>query len=73
MTLDHWTNRFEEKGAQLREMVGDKRYRIWRAYLAGCAYGFRQNWIALHQIVAVKADQSQLQALPLTREYMYDT
>jgi cyclopropane-fatty-acyl-phospholipid synthase len=71
MTLDHWTDRFEDKGPQLREMVGDKRYRIWRAYLAGCAHGFRQNWIALHQIVAVKADQPLVQPLPLTREYMY--
>ncbi|HSD38147.1 MAG TPA: cyclopropane-fatty-acyl-phospholipid synthase family protein [Rhodocyclaceae bacterium] len=71
MTLDLWTDRFEAKGPQLREMVGDKRYRIWRAYLAGCAHGFRQNWIALHQIVAVKADQPLVQPLPLTRAYMY--
>ncbi|MDB5799440.1 MAG: SAM-dependent methyltransferase [Rhodocyclales bacterium] len=70
MTLDHWTDRFEAKGAYLRELVGDKRYRIWRAYLAGCAYGFKQNWIALHQIVAIKAD-GQNHPLPLTREYMY--
>jgi cyclopropane-fatty-acyl-phospholipid synthase len=73
MTLDHWTDRFEAKGAQLRELVGDKRYRIWRAYLAGCAYGFKQNWIALHQIIAVKADQPEQPALPMTREYMYAT
>ncbi|HEX5127114.1 MAG TPA: cyclopropane-fatty-acyl-phospholipid synthase family protein [Rhodocyclaceae bacterium] len=71
MTLDHWTDRFEANGAKLREMVGDKRYRIWRAYLAGCAYGFKQNWMALHQIVVVKPNTPDKNPLPLTREYMY--
>lgn len=70
MTLDHWTDRFEAKGKLLHEMVGGKRYRIWRAYLAGCAYGFKHNWIALHQILAVKANVEK-HPLPLTREYVY--
>ena len=48
LTARHWSRRFERNGARLREMVGEKRYRIWRAYLAGCAYGFEQDWIALH-------------------------
>jgi cyclopropane-fatty-acyl-phospholipid synthase len=52
-------------------MVGEKRYRIWRAYLAGCAYGFEQDWIALHQVVAVKAGDPRGNPLPLTRDYMY--
>ncbi|MGN6702219.1 MAG: class I SAM-dependent methyltransferase, partial [Burkholderiaceae bacterium] len=67
-TLDHWTERYEAAGERLRTMVGDKRYRIWRVYLAGCAYGFAHNWVALHQIVAVKAGAD---VLPLTRDYMY--
>ncbi|MFA9441405.1 class I SAM-dependent methyltransferase [Uliginosibacterium sp. sgz301328] len=70
-TLDHWTDRFEANGAKLLEMVGDKRFRIWRAYLAGCAYGFRHNWMALHQIVAVKLGKPEENPLPMTRDYMY--
>jgi cyclopropane-fatty-acyl-phospholipid synthase len=55
----------------IRDMVGEKRFRIWRAYIAGCAYGFAHNWMALHQIVSVKAGGPGANALPLTREYMY--
>lgn len=71
LTTQHWSRRFEQNGERLRELVGEKRYRIWRAYLAGCTYGFRHNWIALHQVLAVKASAPERAPLPLTREYMY--
>jgi len=71
LTTAHWSRRFESHGEQLRKMVGEKRFRIWRAYLAGCTYGFEQNWIALHQILAVKAKAGPQPHLPLTRDYMY--
>jgi cyclopropane-fatty-acyl-phospholipid synthase len=70
MTTQHWSQRFERNGEQLRLMVGEKRYRIWRAYLAGCALGFSHNWISIHQILAVKAGTKHY-PLPLTRDYMY--
>ena len=70
-TLEHWTDRFENNAAQLRRIAGDKRYRVWRAYLAGCAYGFANQWISLYQIVACKADKQSAYALPMTRDYMY--
>jgi cyclopropane-fatty-acyl-phospholipid synthase len=70
LTLTHWCERFEAHDQQLREIAGDKRWRIWRMYLAGCAYAFAQEWTALHQILAVKAG-SGTRALPLTRDYMY--
>lgn len=72
LTLQHWSDRFEAASPHLREMVGERRYRIWRAYLAGCAYGFEENWIALHQILTTRArDHAALAHQPLTREYMY--
>ncbi len=67
MTLNHWTRRFEENSEQLRALAGDKRWRIWRVYLAGCAHGFAQHWISVYQILGVKAGAS---VLPLTREYL---
>jgi cyclopropane-fatty-acyl-phospholipid synthase len=70
LTLTHWSDRFEANGEQLRKIAGDKRWRIWRMYLAGCAYAFTQEWMALHQILAVKSG-SGVSVLPLTREYMY--
>ena len=71
LTTQHWSRRFEQNGERLKELVGEKRYRIWRAYLAGCTYGFRHNWIALHQVLAVKAAFPEQDQVPLTRDYMY--
>jgi cyclopropane-fatty-acyl-phospholipid synthase len=70
LTLTHWSERFEARSDQLREITGEKRWRIWRMYLAGCAYAFTQEWMALHQILAVKAG-SGTGVVPLTRDYMY--
>lgn len=68
LTLRHWARRYEAAGERLRAIVGEKRWRIWRVYLAGCAHGFDHHWMALHQILAVKAGAD---TLPLTRDYMY--
>jgi cyclopropane-fatty-acyl-phospholipid synthase len=71
LTLDHWTRRFEAAGARLKELAGEKRWRIWRAYLAGCAHAFAHNWVSVHQVLAVKALPRRHLPLPLTRDYMY--
>ena len=68
LTIRHWSERFEAQQQQLRALAGEKRWRIWRVYLAGCAYGFAHNWTADHQILAVKAGTN---SSPLTRDYMY--
>jgi len=70
MTLARWAERFEAAEAQIREMVDEKLYRIWRVYLAGSAYAFRHNWVAVHQILVTH--DLGVRALPLTRDYMYD-
>jgi cyclopropane-fatty-acyl-phospholipid synthase len=67
-TLTHWAERFEAADERLKAIAGEKRWRIWRVYLAGCAHGFAHNRVALHQILAVKAGAD---VLPLTRDYMY--
>ena len=68
LTIRHWSERFEAQEERLRALAGEKRWRIWRVYLAGCAYGFAHNWTAVHQILAVKAGTN---SSPLTRDYMY--
>jgi cyclopropane-fatty-acyl-phospholipid synthase len=65
-----WTDNFEAHGERVRELAGDKRYRIWHVYLAGCAYAFEQDWISLYQIVGRKAGQRSA-ALPWSRKHMY--
>ncbi|KPC52938.1 SAM-dependent methyltransferase [Amantichitinum ursilacus] len=71
LTLEHWADRFDAAKERVLALAGEQRYRIWRIYLAGCAYGFRQDWIALHQILATKSGGPEMNKLPLTRDYMY--
>ncbi len=69
-TCAMWTDNFEAKADQVRALAGDKRFRIWHVYLAGCSYAFEQDWISLYQIVCGKAGRKTA-ALPWSRNYMY--
>ncbi|MHB1676492.1 MAG: class I SAM-dependent methyltransferase [Sulfuriferula sp.] len=71
LTLEHWAARFEAASPQLKAIAGEKTWRIWRTYLAGCAHGFAHNWISVHQVLTVKAQAGRNIPLPLTRDYMY--
>lgn len=52
-------------------MVPEQALRIFRLYLAGCAYAFSKGWINLHQILAVKPHADGSHDLPLTRDDIY--
>lgn len=65
-----WTENFEAHEDQVRALGGDKRFRIWHVYLAGCAYAFEQDLISLYQIVCGKAGRHP-SSLPWSRRYMY--
>jgi cyclopropane-fatty-acyl-phospholipid synthase len=70
-TCSIWAENFEEHADRIRQMVDDRRFRIWRVYLAGCAYAFTQNWVSLYQVVCTKAN-SDPSTLPWSRRYMYE-
>jgi cyclopropane-fatty-acyl-phospholipid synthase len=70
-TLDHWSARLETHLEQAAAMVPGQTLRIWRLYLAGCAYAFAHGWINLHQILAVKPRADGSHDLPWTREDIY--
>jgi len=70
-TLEHWSARLEANLDKAREYAGEKRLRIWRAYLAGCAHAFAQGWVSIQQVLAVKSGDPARPPLPWTREYMY--
>jgi len=65
-----WSDNFERNSEEIRKEAGDKRYRIWRLYLAGCAYGFEADWISLFQVVCTKAGGTQAM-LPWSRAHLY--
>jgi cyclopropane-fatty-acyl-phospholipid synthase len=70
-TLSQWSAALESRLAAARTLVPEKTLRIWRAYLAGCAYAFEQGWINLYQVLLSKQTQPGPTGLPLTREYIY--
>ncbi len=70
-TLAEWSRRLEACLDAARVCAGDRRTRIWRLYLAGCAHAFERNWVTVHQVLAVKAENPALNPLPWTRDYMY--
>lgn len=69
-TCELWADNFEDRGDEIKRVAGARRYRIWRVYLAGCAYAFNQDWISLYQVVCVKAGRMP-SSLPWSRLYMY--
>jgi cyclopropane-fatty-acyl-phospholipid synthase len=72
-TLDSWATRLEDARDAACALVGERRFRTWLIYLAGCAHAFEQGWISLHQIVAVKAKRQTMAPVPWTREHLYRT
>jgi cyclopropane-fatty-acyl-phospholipid synthase len=70
-TLQHWSRALEASLPAARAHAGERRTRIWRLYLAGCAHAFAQNWVTIHQVLAVKPADPARSVLPLTRDYMY--
>jgi cyclopropane-fatty-acyl-phospholipid synthase len=69
-TCSLWADNFEENADTIRQTIDDKRFRIWRVFLAGSAHAFTQDWISLYQIVCVKSG-SHAPMMPLSRRYMY--
>jgi cyclopropane-fatty-acyl-phospholipid synthase len=69
-TCGIWADRFEANNAQINQLAGDRRFRIWRVYLAGCQYAFQQDWISLYQVVCAKAGRDP-SGLPWSRRYIY--
>jgi cyclopropane-fatty-acyl-phospholipid synthase len=70
LTCQEWGRRLEQSRERAIAAAGDKRYRIWQVYLAGCAHGFAHEWINIYQVLARKKGAAS-NPLPLTRDYMY--
>jgi cyclopropane-fatty-acyl-phospholipid synthase len=70
-TAGLWADRLERKKDEAIRIAGEKRYRIWAVYLQGSAFGFREGWMTIHQVLAVKQGGAAMNALPMTRDYIY--
>jgi cyclopropane-fatty-acyl-phospholipid synthase len=69
-TLNIWADNFEARAEEAKALVSDEKFRIWRVYLAGCAYAFRRGDVSLYQVVCCKNGRSS-PTLPWSRRYMY--
>lgn len=69
-TCSLWAENFERNAAHIRSLVNERRYRIWRVYLAGCAHAFQHDWISLYQVVCGKSGRDA-GGLGWSRRYMY--
>ncbi|HVK55778.1 MAG TPA: cyclopropane-fatty-acyl-phospholipid synthase family protein [Burkholderiales bacterium] len=70
-TLWHWVNNLEANQQTARRLVGEEKYRSWRAYLGGFAYAFEQRWDNIYQILAVKPFADGRIGYPMTRQHVY--
>ncbi|HKX37481.1 MAG TPA: cyclopropane-fatty-acyl-phospholipid synthase family protein [Burkholderiales bacterium] len=70
-TLWQWSARLEANIAEARRHTDEKRVRIWRTYLAGCAHAFEKRWVTIQQVLVTKTLEPRANPLPWTREYIY--
>ena len=67
-TLRHWRRRFEENRERVRAIYDDRFCRMWEFYLVGCEIAFRR----LNQMVFQIQIARRQEAVPLTRDYIYE-
>jgi len=70
-TLAHWVDRLVANSEDAIRHAGEKRYRVWQVYLAGCSHAFERGWMSIHQVLAVRKHDPGPHDLPWTRAYMY--
>lgn len=70
-TLWHWVSRLEANAERARQIVGEKRFRTWRIYMAGSAHAFDRGWISIFQILGARPLPDGTLPYPLTRAHVY--
>ncbi len=66
-TLDGWVANLERRWDEAVELVGERRARVWRLYMAGSARSFARNRIAVHQVLGVATPSNGHSGMPATR------
>lgn len=67
-TLKEWWRRFQANREKIKEIYDERFCRMWEFYLAGAEMGFRRDDQMVFQMQLAK----RLDAVPLTRDYMYE-
>lgn len=70
LTLRHWDRRLQDRYAEAREIVGERKCRIWRLLFCGSAHAFSAGTLNVYQSLLIKPNQGH-SGLPLTRSGWY--
>ena len=68
VTLRRWVRNLEQRWDDAVALVGERRARVWRLYMAACAIGFEDGGLAVHQVLGVKRDRDGSSGVPSTRD-----
>ena len=68
-TLRAWRERFEANRDKIRALYDERFCRMWEFYLVGCEVSFRY----MNQMVFQMQIAKQPHAVPMTRDYMYES
>jgi cyclopropane-fatty-acyl-phospholipid synthase len=67
-TLQHWLARFERRFSEAVILVGERKARAWRLYLAASAVAFRLSQVGVYQtLLAKRTDLGEARGLPRSR------
>lgn len=66
-----WCQRLSARKTEAVALVGEAKYRLWVAYLAGVSFAFRNGTIRLFQTVATRHQKNAPLELPPTRADLY--
>jgi cyclopropane-fatty-acyl-phospholipid synthase len=68
-TLKEWRRRFKAQWNAAAKLYDERFCRMWEFYLAGAEMAFRREGQVVYQIQIAK----RIEALPLTRDYMFES
>lgn len=71
LTLRHWVRRLEAARDAALAHVDEATYRVWRLYMAGCAYGFASSRTNVYQALLGKPLPGGASGQPWTRGHVY--
>jgi len=71
LTTRMWCQRLEENRDKAVALVGEERFRMWLAYLAGVSFTFYDGSVSIFQTVATKRAGQNRSGMPPTRADLY--
>jgi cyclopropane-fatty-acyl-phospholipid synthase len=67
-TVRAWVANLEAAWPGAVQLVGERRARVWRLYMAGSAVGFEDGGISVHQVLGVVPDADGRTSMPAGRD-----